>query len=94
MPESSESRPSLPSPADGPDAGALVEQTIVLPKHLHARPAWQIAQAAARHQTTTIELTAGARQANARSVLAVMAGARSAAARSASASPVRTRSRP
>ncbi|MDT4986357.1 MAG: phosphocarrier protein HPr [Micromonosporaceae bacterium] len=53
-------------------AADAVERVVVLPKHLHARPAGQIAQAAARHQATTIELSAGDRQANARSVLAVM----------------------
>jgi phosphotransferase system HPr (HPr) family protein len=46
--------------------------TVILPKHLHARPAGQVAQAAARHADTTIELVAGSRRANARSVLAVM----------------------
>jgi phosphocarrier protein HPr len=51
----------------------LVERIVVLPKHLHARPAGQVAQAAARHQATTIELVSGDRQADARSVLAVMA---------------------
>jgi phosphocarrier protein HPr len=68
MPASSD---PLPTPA--PPTGTPVERTVVLPKHLHARPAGQIAQAAARHQTTTIDLVAGARRANARSVLAVMA---------------------
>jgi phosphotransferase system HPr (HPr) family protein len=64
---------SDPLPAHRPDTGAPFERTVVLLKHLHARPAGQIAQAAARHQTTTIELVAGTRRANARSVLAVMA---------------------
>jgi phosphocarrier protein HPr len=50
-----------------------VERTVVLAKHLHARPAGQIAQAAARHPAVTIGLSAGAKRANARSVLAVMA---------------------
>ena len=72
MPASSDPLPA-PPPAHRPDTGAPVERTVVLPKHLHARPAGQIAQAAARHQTTTIELIAGTRRANARSVLAVMA---------------------
>ena len=49
------------------------ERVVVLPNHLHARPAGQVAQAAARHQATSIELAAGERRANARSVLAVMA---------------------
>jgi phosphocarrier protein HPr len=73
MPANSDPLPAPPMPADRPDAGPPVEQTVLLPKHLHARPAGQIAQAAARHQTTTIELIAGTRRANARSVLAVMA---------------------
>jgi phosphocarrier protein HPr len=65
MSASSEPRPvEDPSPA--------VERTVVLPKHLHARPAGQVAQAATRHPATTIELDAGHRRANARSVLAVM----------------------
>jgi phosphotransferase system HPr (HPr) family protein len=48
------------------------ERVVVLPKHLHARPAGQVAQAAAGHREATIELVAGNRRANARSVLAVM----------------------
>jgi phosphotransferase system HPr (HPr) family protein len=48
------------------------ERVVVLPKHLHARPAGQIAQAAGRRQGTNIELVAGSRRADARSVLAVM----------------------
>jgi phosphocarrier protein HPr len=51
----------------------VAERAVVLTKHLHARPAGQVAQAAARHHATTIELVAGDRRANARSVLAVMA---------------------
>ena len=68
MPESSEPR-QVAKPQQATDA---VERVVILPKHLHARPAGQIAQAAARHQATTIELNAGDRHANARSVLAVM----------------------
>ena len=49
-----------------------VVRVVVLPKHLHARPAGQVAQLAARHQPATIELVAGERRAHARSVLAVM----------------------
>jgi phosphotransferase system HPr (HPr) family protein len=49
-----------------------VVRVVVLPKHLHARPAGQVAQLAARHRPATIELVAGERRANARSVLAVM----------------------
>jgi phosphocarrier protein HPr len=68
MPASSEPHP-VTEPARITD---IAERTVVLPKHLHARPAGQIAQAAARHQETTIELVAGDRRTNARSVLAVM----------------------
>ena len=50
----------------------IAEQVITLPKHLHARPAGEVAQAAARLPQTSIELAAGGRRANARSVLAVM----------------------
>jgi len=53
-------------------ADEVVERTVILPKHLHARPAGQVAQAAARHTDTSIDLAAGSRRANARSVLAVM----------------------
>ncbi len=59
---------SDPRPATG-----VIQRVVVLPKHLHARPAGQVAQAAAGHQATTIDLVAGDRRANARSVLAVMA---------------------
>jgi phosphocarrier protein HPr len=52
--------------------GERVERRVVLGRHLHARPAGQVAQAAARHRTSSIELGAGDRNANARSVLAVM----------------------
>lgn len=60
-------------PSAAPDTTIeLAKRTVVLPKHLHARPAGQIAQAAARNRETTIELISGERRANARSVLAVM----------------------
>jgi phosphocarrier protein HPr len=49
------------------------EQTVVLPKPLHARPAGQVAQAAAGFADTTIELAVNGRSADARSILAVMA---------------------
>ena len=51
---------------------AAAEQVVVLPKHLHARPAGQVAQAAARYPDTRIELVADGRTADARSILAVM----------------------
>ena len=51
---------------------ASSERTVVLAKHLHARPAGQVAQAAARYPDTTIELVADGRTADARSILAVM----------------------
>ena len=77
MPASSE--PASPEPASpeptsaesGQAAGAVL-RTVVLPKHLHARPAGKIAQAASRHPATTVELHNGHRKANARSVLSVM----------------------
>ena len=53
-------------------ADEIAERIVTLPHHLHARPAGRVAQAAARHPDTTIELVAGDRRANARSVLAVM----------------------
>jgi phosphotransferase system HPr (HPr) family protein len=48
------------------------ERIVTLPVHLHARPAGRIAKAAARYDAT-VEVVAGDRRANARSVLAVMA---------------------
>jgi|RhiMethySRZTD1v2_1073278.scaffolds.fasta_scaffold1438734_2 phosphotransferase system HPr (HPr) family protein len=53
-------------------ADEVVERAVTLPKHLHARPAGEVAQAAARHRPVTIELVAGARRANAGSILAVL----------------------
>jgi len=53
--------------------GGPVRRVVVLPKPLHARPAGQLARLAGRHKETTIQLVAGAKQANARGVLAVMA---------------------
>jgi phosphocarrier protein HPr len=51
---------------------ASSEHVVVLPKHLHARPAGQVAQTAARYKDTTIELVADGRSADARSILAVL----------------------
>ncbi len=51
---------------------ASSERVVVLPKHLHARPAGQVVQAAARYAGTTVELVADGRTADARSILAVM----------------------
>jgi phosphotransferase system HPr (HPr) family protein len=48
-----------------------VTRTVALTHDLHARPAGQVAQVAARHDAT-VELVAGDKRANARSVLAVM----------------------
>jgi phosphocarrier protein HPr len=76
MSASSEPMPAprpTPPPAEAGDTGERYRRAVVLPKHLHARPAGQIAQAAARHPATTVELSAGTRWANARSVLSVMA---------------------
>ena len=59
----------------GPEARSsaeAAERAVVLPKHLHARPAGQIAQAAARHRPTSIEVTAGERCASAGSILALL----------------------
>jgi phosphocarrier protein HPr len=67
-----EPSPAPPS-AEAGDTGGEYRRAVVLPEHLHARPAGRIAQAAARHRPTTIELVAGTRRANARSVLSVMA---------------------
>jgi phosphotransferase system HPr (HPr) family protein len=52
---------------------ASSETVVVLSRDLHARPAGQVSQLAARYPDTAIELVAGERRANARSVLAVMA---------------------
>ncbi len=68
MPTSSEPRET--GPRQEPFA---VERLVMLRKHLHARPAGQVAQAAARQPDTVIELVAGERRANARSILAVLA---------------------
>jgi phosphocarrier protein HPr len=78
MPASSEPRPTEPRPTEPQQTGArqeplAVERLVVLRKHLHARPAGQVAQAAARRSETLIELVAGERRANARSILAVLA---------------------
>jgi phosphotransferase system HPr (HPr) family protein len=51
----------------------LAHRSVILPKHLHARPAGQIAQAAGRHRPTTIKLSTGDRHANAHSILAILA---------------------
>jgi phosphocarrier protein HPr len=58
---------SEPRPVTG-----VAQRVVVLSKNLHARPAGQLAQAAAGHQPATIELVVGERRANAVSVLAVM----------------------
>ncbi len=52
---------------------AVEERSVLLPKQLHARPAGEVAQVAARNRGTTIELIHGEKRVNARSVLAVMA---------------------
>lgn len=48
------------------------EVAVVLPAHLHARPAGQVVQAAARFQAQ-VEIEYAGKVANARGVLAVMA---------------------
>jgi phosphocarrier protein HPr len=55
-----------------PTSSDTIERAVVLPQHLHARPAGRVARAATRHPATTVELATGDRRANARSVLAVM----------------------
>ncbi|MEV5410880.1 HPr family phosphocarrier protein [Thermopolyspora sp. NPDC052614] len=65
------------TPHQGSDTGFgtasnVARRLVVLPKHLHARPAGQVARVAARHRAATIELVAGERRANAISVLSVM----------------------
>jgi phosphocarrier protein HPr len=59
----------------GPEARPSVEpaeRAVVLPKHLHARPAGQIVQAAARHRPASIDIVAGDRRASAASILALL----------------------
>ncbi len=53
-------------------ADDVTERAVMLPKHLHARPAGEIVQAAARHRPVRIELVAGVRRANAGSILAIL----------------------
>jgi phosphocarrier protein HPr len=64
--------PASSEPQGTAEAADAAVRAVVLPKHLHARPAGQVAQAAARHRAATIKLVAGDRCANACSVLAVM----------------------
>ena len=59
-------------PASSERAAAVAERVVVLPAHLHARPAGQVAQAAGGLSGTTVELVADGRTADARSILAVM----------------------
>jgi phosphocarrier protein HPr len=60
------------SPSSEPAAGVdAVECVVMLPKDLHARPAGQVALAAARLPARVV-LILGERQVDARSVLAVM----------------------
>jgi phosphotransferase system HPr (HPr) family protein len=54
------------------EPAAAAEQLVVLPKHLHARPAGEVVRAAARYPDTTVELVADGRTADARSILAVL----------------------
>jgi len=66
-------RPQSTEPPATAEPPASAERAVILPKHLHARPAGLIAQAAARYPQTTIEIVADGRRADARSILAVMA---------------------
>ncbi len=59
-------------PASSEPAAPVAERVVVLPAHLHARPAGQVAQAAGGLSGTTVELVADGRTADARSILAVM----------------------
>lgn len=61
----------MPASCDPQPAADAAVRVVVLPASLHARPAAQVARAAARRHAT-ITLTAGDRRADARSVLAVM----------------------
>ncbi len=62
----------MPASSEPLGVGEVADRLVILAKHLHARPAGRIAQAAARHQASAIELVVGQRRVNARSVLAVM----------------------
>jgi phosphocarrier protein HPr len=70
MRESSERGVDAPEGAER--AVAPGERVVVLPKHLHARPAGEVVRAAARYADTTVELVADGRTADARSILAVL----------------------
>lgn len=64
--------PVNPAGAESPtEVTTGVTTGVVLPAHLHARPAGALVQAAARF-SSTVEISSGGRTANARSVLAVM----------------------
>lgn len=54
------------------EPAASVEAPVVLPAHLHARPAGQVVVTAAKF-TSTVEIVYGDRTANARGVLALLA---------------------
>ena len=62
------------SPSSEPTAVApgTVEVIVVLPAHLHARPAGQVVRTAAGF-ASTVEIGFGAKAANARGVLALLA---------------------
>jgi phosphotransferase system HPr (HPr) family protein len=61
----------VPRPAPAGADGDAVEIPVVLPAHLHARPAGRIARAAARFDSTLL-LQYGERTVNPSGVLAVM----------------------
>jgi phosphotransferase system HPr (HPr) family protein len=52
---------------------ASSERVVVLGRHLHARPAGEVVRAAAAHPDTSVELLIDERNADARSILAIMA---------------------
>ncbi|HSZ41908.1 MAG TPA: HPr family phosphocarrier protein [Trebonia sp.] len=62
---------SAPGGAADSAPGGIAERTITLAGDLHARPAGALSVAAAKF-TSSVRLTAGGREADAKSVLAVM----------------------
>jgi phosphotransferase system HPr (HPr) family protein len=52
---------------------ASSERVVVLGRHLHARPAGEVVRAAAARPDTSVELLVDERNADARSILAIMA---------------------
>jgi phosphotransferase system HPr (HPr) family protein len=61
-----------PSHDTAPSADTTVEVEVLLPAHLHARPAGRLVQVAAGF-AATVDIAYGDRSASARSILAVLA---------------------